>query len=306
MVLPFTPPDQSNDSFDIDGTFFGGGAGTSNSFVGSNVPGSSGLSTRQGMIQNNRPAVSTRQIIHWLLPEGPIVQMYINPQNISYNYKKTISSQRTKGGYALQYWGPELTILNISGTTGTSGIEGINVLYDIYNNEQIAFDPFALFLSAKLNQERQTQGLFAADSAFNESADFIGSLLGTNESLLPQGVTQAPSLASLAFTVEMYWSGEVYRGYFTDFTIKESVDQLGLFNYDINFTVTQKRGFRHNFLAWQRDPTKGPSNSDPELGVPFSYGSLVGKEQATPQVESVKPSSTVLNQISSSFGINGF
>lgn len=305
MVLPFTPPDQSDDIFDINGTFLSGGSG-SGGFVASNVPGSSGLSTRQGAIQNNRPAVSTRQLIHWLLPEGPIVQMYINPQNISYNYKKNISSQRTKGGYSLQYWGPELTVLNISGTTGTSGIEGINVLYDVYNNEQIAFDPFALFLAAKLNQERQTQGLFAPDSAFNESAEFIGSLLGANESLLPQGVTQAPSLASLAFTVEMYWSGEVYRGYFTDFTVKESADQLGLFNYDINFTVTQKRGFRSNFLAWHRSATSGPSNSDPQLGTPYSYGSLVGRNQATPQVESNPVSTTVLDGIASSFGLSGF
>ena len=257
------PPSQSTDPFDI-ASLFGLSTATGN-FVGANVPGVSGIKTRQSFLQNERPGVTTRNLIHWLVPEGPIVQMYVNPQNISYNHKKNITSQRTKGGYSLQYWGPELTTINIDGTTGTSGIEGINVLYDIYNNEQLAFDPYALYLTAKLNQEQQGTGL-TDNSALSIGADFVGSLLGASESNLPRGVSQPPTLAQLAFTVEMYWSGEIYRGYFTDFTVKESADQLGLFNYSISFVCTQKRGFRSNYLAWHRSATSGPSFSNPNTG----------------------------------------
>ena len=58
--------------------------------------------------------------------------MYINPQQMNIDEKKVIKQQRTKGGYIIQYWGEELTTLNISGTTGSAGVEGINVLYEIY------------------------------------------------------------------------------------------------------------------------------------------------------------------------------
>jgi len=258
------------------------------------------LGSRQSFVQSGRPGVSTRQLIHWLIPEGPIVQMYINPQNISYNDKKSVTSQRTKGGFVLQYWGPELTTLNLSGTTGTSGIEGINVLYDVYNNEQVAFDPFALFLAERLNQEQNT---LLESSDFNEN-EFIGSLLGSSESMLPNN-SSSPSLASLAFSVEMYWSGAVYRGFFTDFIVKESSESLGLFQYDINFTVTSKRGFRSNFQPWHKSATSGPSDSGP-FGPPRSFGPLVGGDQQTPQREPAQVSQQDISDRIASFGLNIF
>src|SRR5579885_1023285 len=81
-----------------------------------------------------------RNIITWFVPEFGIVRMYVNPSSISYVHKKLITKDRTKGGYTLQYWGEELSQLNIVGTTGGAGVEGINVLYEIYRAEQYAFD----------------------------------------------------------------------------------------------------------------------------------------------------------------------
>ena len=274
MATPFAPPDQSDDYFDIAETFFDPITGQDQGFPARNVPGM--LGTRQTLTPNNRPAVSTRQLIRWLIPQGPIVEMYLNPQNISTNYKKNNASQRTMGGFITQYWGPELTVLNINGTTGTSGIEGINVLQDVYNSEQKAFDPYALFLAAKLAQDQQNAGLLDPNSALGQTGDFIGNLFGASTSALPGGIEEAPSLAALAYSIEMYWSGKVYRGYFNDFSIKESVDSLGLFTYDLSFTVTQERGLRLNFQPWHRDPLSGPSNSNPITGTPYSYGPLVG------------------------------
>jgi hypothetical protein len=269
-------PKQSNDFFDIAGQFLEG-----NSFASPAVPSSSGLGTRQGRIRNNRPAYSVRNMVRWLIPDGPIVEMYINPQSIRYNYRKDIpGATKTKGGYILQYWGEQLTTLAIEGTTGSSGIEGINVLYDVYRNEQAAFDPYALYLAAENERNQFSNGVFGIGDALEESQPFLATLLGA-ETPGPHRASQAPSLAALAFTVEMYWSGEVYRGYFNDFTVTESADKIGLFYYSINFTVTQKRGFRQNFFPWHRSAVSGPSNSDPELGTPYSFGGLVIGEQAT-------------------------
>lgn len=290
-TLPFA----STEVFDSVGNIIGKSVQSSDGFVANNVPSVTGLGTRTGRLPANRTGISTRKLIHWLVPEGPIVQMYINPQNITYNYSKAIENQRTKGGFVIQYWGENLTILNITGTTGSSGIEGINVLHDIYRNEQLAFDPYALFQAAALQEQaRQANAfdlgldVFGASSFESGAFNFAESLFGSAQEEIGQN-TQGPTLASLATQVEMYWSGEVYRGYFNNFIITERADNLGMFEYSIQFTVTQKRGFRSNFLAWHRSPVFGPSNSDPTLGPPYSYSNLtdgiLSPPRRTPQAD---------------------
>lgn len=274
-------------------------------FVADTAPSASGLGTRQSRIQNLRPAVNARNVIYWLVPEMPMVQMYINPQNITYAYKKSIASQRTKGGFMLQYWGEDLTTLRLTGTTGTSGIEGINVLYDLYRAEQLSLDPYALFLAAS---EEQT-GLSGLGSDIGNllggdvGSSIGGAIGGALDSAIPQPTRPTPSLAQFAFTVEMYWSGEVFRGYFTSFTVTESVETLGMFNYDIEFMVTQKRGFRQNFLPWHRSATSGSSNSDPYFGTPHSFGQLLQGDQPTPQ-QSSSGTSGIIESIADSLGFD--
>ena len=240
-------------------------------------PSTSGLSSRQARIPNERQAQSTRKIMHWLIPEGPIVQMYINPQSVKITKKKGINYVRTKGGFIIQYWGEDLTKITLSGTTGTSGIEGINVLDDVYRNEQLAFDAYGLYLAQKQQQDTFAADLFGIGSSISNGSPggFVDSLLGASEQAAPQASTQAPTLASLAATVELYWSGEVYRGFFEAFDYDEEVNKLGMFDYTLSFTATQKRGHRSNFLAWHRSATSGPSNSDPEFGTPHSFGTLL-------------------------------
>jgi hypothetical protein len=285
--MPFIPS-VTNDAFDLLGR--AGGAtldllgtaadgvnklagGIADGFSANVAPSVSGFGTRQSRLPNNRPATTRRHLMRWLVPEQPIIQMYINPNNLKTDYKKIISKVRTKGGYVIQYWGEDLTTISMSGTTGTSGIEGINVLYDIYRNEQLMFDPYALFLQAERDRAEE-------EDTFNDLIGGNGSLIGevgsflqsTKQSGVPNVSRAKPTLASLAFTVELYWSGEVYRGFFENFSITERADNLGLFEYNINFTVTQRRGFRQNFLGWHRAATSGPSNSNPIVGTPYSFG----------------------------------
>ena len=242
-------------------------------FNGSLAPSTLGYGTRQSKLGNNRTAYSTRNVIHWVVPEGPIIQMYINPQSIRYSYQKDVPATRTKGGYLMQYFGPQLPKLTISGTTGTSGIEGINVLYDLYRHEQLVFDPYALYMAAENFNKAYSENIFGADSALSQGAQFVTSLIG--QSTAPFANMQPPSLADLAFRIEMYYSGEVYRGFFTDFSVNEDANDMGMFKYDMGFSVTQKRGFRQNFFAWHRSANDGPSNTDPQNGVPYNYSSLL-------------------------------
>lgn len=232
-----------------------------------------GDGTRWRAIQPGRTAVFTRNIIKWLVPEVGIVEMYINPQSIKYVQRKDIKETRTKGGYVSNYWGEELMTLSISGTTGTSGIEGINVLEDVYRAEQMAFDPYALAMAAQRDKEAQDEWSFMGDlgGLMNDVNGMISNALNTGS---PVNTRSTPTLADLAFSVEMYYSGWTFRGYFTDFSVTESADNIGMFNYDMNFKVTQRRGVRTNFFGWHRSATNGPSDSDPNYGVPHSYSGL--------------------------------
>ncbi len=291
--MPF-PPKQSDDFLDIAGQFLGDSQQSLDGFKPDSVPSASGFGTRQVRLDNNRNAVSARKIMHWLIPEGPIIQMYMNPQQVRYNYKKDIFPQRTKGGFLIQYWGEALTQLNISGTTGTSGIEGINVLFDLYRNEQLAFDPFALFQAAKQQQDSLAGEIFGVGSALSSGGSFLDALTGASQQPGTSSAQQPPTLGSLAITVELFWSGEVYRGFFTDFSVTERADNLGLFDYDINFTVTQKRGFRQNFLGWHRSAVSGPSNSNPEFGRPYSFKGLLPGDAPTPAREPIQSTADAL------------
>lgn len=237
-------------------------------------------------VPNNNDATLRRNIITWFVPQFGIVRMYVNPHNISYADRKIISKDRTKGGYTLQYWGEELTVLNISGTTGSSGIEGINVLHEVYRAEQYAFDAVGLSLAANnaaadvannliggigggLGQA--VNGLLPSGSQTNASSaaalgsGLLGGILGLDSPNNNLSQKNIPSLAQLAFTVEMFYNGWVYRGYFENFTLNERADSFAL-EYTMNFVATQRRGYRTNYFPFHKNPSQ-PS----DYNTPYSF-----------------------------------
>jgi hypothetical protein len=150
-------------------------------------------------------------------------------------------------------------------------------------------DPLALALQAA--NQKQADSAFSGLSLNNFSSG-VGSLIAAGAdqifdqvtNLIQTGTTDPtrprPTLGSMAFTVEMYWSGWVFRGYFEDFTLDESADHLGMFDYSMNFAVTQKRGMRLNFMPWHKSATNGPSNSSVYGGVPYSFGYLMSDDSS--------------------------
>lgn len=245
----------------------------SNPNTGAYLPSSHVASSRSN-------ATSKRNIIHWFIPEIGVVEMYVNPQSINYQYKKLINKEKTKNGYSLQYFGEDLPVLGISGNTGSSGVEGMNVLYEVYRAEQFAFDPMAVQLYAATNDlSNEIGSIFGGNlgAIGSEIADTLFGQSGTTG--LAGGInSNVPTLASIAFGIEMYYMGWVYRGYFDSLSITESADNF-LWNYSMSFVVTQRRGYRGNYFAHHRSAISGPSNNvDPsnaynggQLGVPLSF-----------------------------------
>ncbi len=225
-------------------------------------------------IPGSNDATSRRRMMHWFIPEFGIIKMYINPANMVYTFNKAITQERTKGGHVLQYWGEQLTTLRISGTTGSSGVEGINVLYEMYRAEQYAFDGIGLSLAAASSSSGVSEfiekSLSSIGGVGGDVADIAGSILGVNQATQQLAPQNTPSLAYLAFGVELFWSGWVFRGYFSSFSFTESAQSLGLYEYNMEFVVTQRRGYRTNGFQWQKSANAGPSGD----AIPYTYRTL--------------------------------
>lgn len=257
-------------------------------FIVPPIPSADGNGLPSSKIKSQQLAVATRSLVHWFVPEVGLINMYVNPQSINYNLKKLISKERTKGGYIVQYWGEDFTTLNIRGNTGSSGVEGLNVLQEIYRAEQLTFDPLALTMAA----DNSITGLNdLIDGALGNLGGFSQDILTAtqgvmgldpaSQNFLPRNI---PSLASLALGIELYYAGWVFRGFFESFSFTESAERVGFFEYDINFTVTQRRGYRTNQQAWQRSAISGPSNNSQDGGIPLSFGGLQpGTNRALPR-----------------------
>jgi hypothetical protein len=245
-------------------------------FIVPPIPSPSGDGLPSSKIPSQRTHRNRRHIVHWFVPEVGVINMYINPQSIDYNFKKLITPERTKGGYVIQYWGEELPTLNLRGITGSSGVEGLNVLYEVYRAEQLTFDPIGLTIASDsmvsglgdlINNVGQGIGGGIAGGVASAANGIFG-LNPLTQSLMPRN---PPTLASLAFGVEMYYNGWVFRGFFTSMSWTESVNNMGMFDYQIQFTVTQRRGYRTNYLPHHHSATNGPSDNS-EGGAPLSFG----------------------------------
>jgi len=217
-------------------------------------------------VQSNRGWTLKRNIIHWYVPQIGIIKMYINPQAINFTDTKIITQEKTKGGYSISYFGEELTNIQITGNTGSSGIEGINVLHEIYRAEQYLFDQNATLINSVNNQSPVSTmtsylGQQLGGNVGGDIANAVNNISGIND---PMNMTQLnprtmTTLADIAFGVELYYSGWIYRGYFKNMTISETAEFL--IGYTISFIATGKRGYRTNIHPFQHSPD-GPSNYD--------------------------------------------
>ena len=209
-------------------------------------------------------------------------RLYMNPQSFSIKENKLVRKTLTKGGHVIQYWGEELPMITASGTTGSAGVEGVNILRDIYRHEQLHYRTILAErrrmlaeAAAQAAKEAEQQmydsnvgGFFmgAADlltggaisktvNGVSNSIDILfGSSVGNNFGGTGGSFQAAPTLASFAVNIDMYYQGEFYRGYFTSFSASESAQEPGHLTYDFNFTVTRRSGSRGNFMPWHRNP----------------------------------------------------
>lgn len=234
-------------------------------------------------------AKKNRKLVRWNIPKHGLIDMYINPQSMRISERKLIKEIRTKGGYLIQYWGDELPQMDLSGVTGSGGIEAINILRDIYNHEQISFRKIIKGLNKDLLSETASKALdlFGVDVNSAKQKDGIAPINQLDNKAVAKTVVNfaadplsflvpdpnlLPTLATLAASVELWYDGMIYRGFFREFSVDEKSDEVGLFRYSMKFTITRSTGVRYNGYAWQRSAKYGPADADV---VPLSFGNLI-------------------------------
>jgi hypothetical protein len=246
------------------------------------------------------PTNRDEQVISWRLPNGSAVQMYINPQSLNIKEEKQITTTRTKGGFVIQYWGANLTEITLTGITGSSGVQGINLLRDIYLSENRAFDQVARTQMNDMMDSMDKQG-FNSDNLSVAASDLASTLRNRNFIL-------RPSLASLAASVLMFYQGVEYRGFFKSFTVNETADRTGIFEYTMMFTATDTRGRRSNVFAWQKDPQATGAANQLINGVGNLIRGAFGMGEQPPQT--LHPESAPLtfggssSDVASAIGLN--
>jgi hypothetical protein len=234
-------------------------------------------------------------------------QMYINPQNFVVTEAKLVKADLAKGGYIVQYWGEELPKIQVNGTTGSSGIEGINILRSIYRHEQIQYRRVLIKRQREIAEAAAQDAKDAAnslakrDDAFGTFSNVSDLLTGGAFTQVVDGVSNSidlifgsesgarlgrpgvfktiPSLAAFATNVDMYYQGEFFRGYFSNFTTTELATQPGLFDYSFGFTVTRRTGERTNFMPWHRSPVNHDQEASMSLGTTESKGQSPGSDE---------------------------
>lgn len=181
----------------------------------------------------------SRNLIVWetaAIGSGAFIEMYVNPTNLKITEKKIQDVQRTKGGYILQYWGEDLTKISLTGEVGAGGIEAINVIRDVYRGEQLALQTI---LSSR----------------------------GT-------AIKRRQSLAQLATSTIMWYMGQGFRGFFTDFNYNEKPS--GVFDYSLEFSAVEVIGQRKNFMPWQRKPWSTLDSPSFDTGQGILQGGAYG------------------------------
>lgn len=154
-----------------------------------------------------------KQAIVWridAIPEPPPpLTMLVNPANLDIQYQQLVNETRTKGGFAQEFWGEQISNLSASGITGMAYNDGGITNAELKDSE--AYENFINLLNFYKNNSR------------------------VYDSKIPTKITRVG-------IVIMTYFGKEYEGYFDSFNWKESAEKQYTYEYDLSFKVEKIRG----------------------------------------------------------------
>jgi hypothetical protein len=59
--------------------------------------------------------------------KNPVISLFINPQSITVTKNILLNKQQTKGGFVVQFWGPDLETIQVKAETGYFGLSNVPI-----------------------------------------------------------------------------------------------------------------------------------------------------------------------------------
>jgi len=185
-----------------------------------------------------------------ILPSDLKMVLHVNPKTMSFSYTKVIERINTKGGFVEQHWGEGIRSMDFDIATG-----GFMRLYSGLSN--VTGGPGAY----------ETQGNRRETIAYDKYLDLLalfhnnGSVYDATGKVVFQGI------------IKVTFDGGVYLGWFTSFTVTESVESPYQFNLSANFMVdSEVQRFRSMPYSNLGSQSFGAGVPQPETSQTPSFG----------------------------------
>jgi len=149
-----------------------------------------------------------------VLPDGYRLVLHTNPQSLSFKYTRKVERIQTKGGYVEQHWGDDTQSLSLNGATG-----GFMRLYSGLSN---------------VTSPEMTDGTRRETLAYDRYLDFLalfhnnGSIYDAFGNIVAQGI------------IKVIFDGGVYLGWFTNFSVSESMDKPFQFALSADMDIAEE------------------------------------------------------------------
>ena len=168
----------------------------------------------------------------------PNVELYIDPTSIQVN-KSVIQQKRlTKGGFVTQFWGHDLTKLQVTATTGNfQPIYGVAI--PIPDTTKTTFQSWFNHVRQRWSKDGGPLKIFEKlktwvyQNRFDQNNPSSG---------LP--------------LIKLLWEDFVYEGYFTSFNYNTSSNEPFKINFDFAFTILTRDDISYKDIFGTISPTK--------------------------------------------------
>jgi len=164
------------------------------------------------------------------LATAPTLVFRINPTKIDVDKKKLFKKIRTRAGFVFQHWGPDIGIINFSGTTG-SLIP--NTAFNIQTKKILGVQ-VPVFVS--IVDEKPTELNSPALKAFRELESWYDN-------------DQSEDWVKKGYLTALEYRGRTYVVHFANFKFNETGEQPYQFYYSVSFQVHYDSGHLQNAVT---------------------------------------------------------
>lgn len=142
------------------------------------------------------------------------IEMYINPNSLSFSHQKLIAKQYTRGGIFFHHYGEDAPTINIEGHSGLAGMVAIEQLEHIFNYSGTLLRYQNVGINKINNGLATPREILSYTGTFNfndnESSGLVADVAATYDTLLQNNATES-EIANTISTIEQKINNEINK-----------------------------------------------------------------------------------------------